>query len=165
MRAESESEQSTSFSRGSYCLWWRLRRTSSVRELLFWSNSDPICNCVRKNGLQQHHVKICKYGICMEMWKIFSIPYIKFSIPFHTWVIPYSVPIFSFHSIFHSLPFPAIVCPDSHCRIRHTFNNCRYRFCLLLQSNCDGTGPFFSTHFVGWLVMSSSVKCWEHMHE
>jgi len=25
-----------------------------------------ICSTVRKTGLQQHHVKICKYGICME---------------------------------------------------------------------------------------------------
>jgi len=96
MRAESESEQSTSFSRGSYCLWWRLRRTSSVRELLFWSNSDPICNCVRKNGLQQHHVKICKYGICMEYGKFF---------PFHTSNFPFRSILESFHIPYRFFPF------------------------------------------------------------
>jgi len=32
-----------------------------------------------------------------------------------------------------------------------TVNNCHFRFCLLLQSNCNRTAPFFSTHFIGWL--------------
>jgi len=41
-----------------------------------------LCLTERKTGLQKHDVKICKYGI----WKIFSIPHIKFSISFH---IPY----------------------------------------------------------------------------
>jgi len=52
-----------------------------------------ICSTERKTGLQQHHVKMCKYGI----WMICSIPYIKSSIPFHTWAIPYR--FFSFHSM------------------------------------------------------------------
>jgi len=32
-----------------------------------------ICSAERKTGVQQHKVKMCKYGI----WKICSIPYIK----------------------------------------------------------------------------------------
>jgi len=43
MRTESESEQATSFSRPQNCLWRRLRRTPSVRELQFKSNSDSVC--------------------------------------------------------------------------------------------------------------------------
>ena len=65
-----------------------------------------ICSTERKTGLQQHHVKMCKYGICMEYGKF--VPFHRSNLPFHTSAIPYSIPIFSFHSIFHTdffLPF------------------------------------------------------------
>jgi len=59
-----------------------------------------ICSTERKTGLQQHHVKIRKYGICME--------YRRF-VPFHKYLS---------HSIFHTdfflpfhIPFHTIVCP------------------------------------------------------
>ena len=68
-----------------------------------------ICSTERKNGLQQHHVKMCKYVICMEYGRIGSIPYIKSSIPylghfiFHTDIfLPFHIP---FHTIpYHSMP-------------------------------------------------------------
>ena len=43
-----------------------------------------ICSTERKTGLQQHHVKMCKYGICMEYGRFGSIPYIKSFIPYHS---------------------------------------------------------------------------------
>ena len=65
-----------------------------------------ICSTERKTGLQQHHVKMCKCGICVEYGRFGSIPYIKSSIPCLS------------HSIFHTnffLPFHTIVCPDGCC--------------------------------------------------
>ena len=41
-----------------------------------------ICSTERKTGLQQHHVKMCKYGICMEYGRF--IPFHTSNLPFHT---------------------------------------------------------------------------------
>jgi len=60
-----------------------------------------ICS-TEKNGLQQHNVKICKYSICMEYGRF--VPFHTSNLPSHPYAIPYSIPIFSFHSIFHSIP-------------------------------------------------------------
>jgi len=40
------------------------------------------CLTERKTGLQQRHVKICKYGICMEYGRFF--PFHTSNLPFHT---------------------------------------------------------------------------------
>ena len=50
-----------------------------------------------------------QYGIGMEVWKIafHSILEIFHSIPF--WHLPYSLPKFPFHSIFHSIPYHALL--------------------------------------------------------
>jgi len=64
------------------------------------------CLTERKTGLQQHHVKICKYGIGMEHGRFF---------PFHTC-----------HSMFHTnfyLPFHAIVCPACNVAVTHKERN------------------------------------------
>ena len=63
----------------------------------------------RKTGLHQHHVKMCKYGICIEYGRFRSIPHIKSSIPYLSHSIFHTD--FSFHSIFNSIPFHTIVCP------------------------------------------------------
>jgi len=41
-----------------------------------------ICSIERKNGLQQHHVKMCEYGICMEYGRF--VPFHTSNLPFHT---------------------------------------------------------------------------------
>ena len=41
-----------------------------------------ICSTERKTGLQQHHVKMCKYGVCMEYGRF--IPFHTSNLPFHT---------------------------------------------------------------------------------
>ena len=49
-----------------------------------------------------------KIAYCMKLvWKygrLSSISFLKYSIPF--WYLPYSIPKFPFHSIFHSIPCP-----------------------------------------------------------
>jgi len=70
MRAESESEQVTSFSRHALS-----SRNTVLVELRL---SLQLCLTERKTGLQQHHDKMCKYGI----WKIFSFH--TSNLPFHT---------------------------------------------------------------------------------
>jgi len=41
-----------------------------------------LCLTERKTGLQQHHVKMCKYGICMEYGRF--LPFHTSNLPFHT---------------------------------------------------------------------------------
>jgi len=62
----------------------------------------------RKTGLQQHHVKIRKYGICMVYVRFF--PFNTSDFPFHTWVIP-CIPYRFFPSIpYHSMPCLGYAC-------------------------------------------------------
>ena len=71
-----------------------------------------LCLTERKTGLQQHHVKMCKYGICMEYGRF--LPFHTSNLPFHTWAIPYSVPIFflPFHIPFHTIPYHSMPWPE-----------------------------------------------------
>jgi len=56
-----------------------------------------ICSTKIKIGLQQHHVKTCKYGICMEYGRF---------VPFHTSNLPFHIPCRFFPSIpYHSMPW------------------------------------------------------------
>jgi len=41
-----------------------------------------ISSTERKTGLQQHHVKMCKYGICMEYGRF--VPFHTSNLPLHT---------------------------------------------------------------------------------
>ena len=53
---------------------------------------------------QQHHVKMCKFGICMEYGRF--VPFHTSNLPFHTWAVRYPIPISSFHTIsYHSMPW------------------------------------------------------------
>ena len=76
-----------------------------------------ICSTKRKTGLQLHHVKMCKCGICMECGRFFhsihqifhsilephSIFHTDFFLPFHT--IPY-----------HSMPWRWLACHRTLCQ-------------------------------------------------
>jgi len=64
-----------------------------------------ICSTERKTGLQQHHVEMYKYGICMKYGRFGSIPYIKSSIPYLGHSIFHTDIFFPFHTI------PYHVCP------------------------------------------------------
>jgi len=63
-----------------------------------------ICSTERKTGLQQHHVKMCKYGICMEYGIFGFIPYIKSSIPY----LGHSTFHANFFLPFHTIPYYAL---------------------------------------------------------
>jgi len=67
------------------------------------SRTQTVCLTERKTGLQQHDVKICKYGICMEYGRFF---------PFHTSNFPFHSILESFHIPYRFfLPFHTTVCP------------------------------------------------------
>ena len=59
---------------------------------------------------RHRYVFFCKYNARNLVWnwygRLSSIPFLKSSIPF--WHLPYSIPKFPFHSIFHSIPCPGL---------------------------------------------------------
>jgi len=114
-----ESELVTSFVCRRYCLWRRLRRTPSVYELLFLSNSDFVCWYVQMKEKPDFSNAMLKCASMEFVWnKEDFVPFHPSNLPFHTWAIPYSIPIFPFQSI----PFHTVVCPAQRTSI--TFTRC-----------------------------------------
>jgi len=101
MRAESESEQAISFSASTLLFVTEITKNAlSLRNtVLDGAQTLQLCFNWKKNRTSVTPCQNMQVWNLYGIWKIFSIPYIKFSFPFHTWVIPYSIRIFSFHSI------------------------------------------------------------------
>ena len=76
-----------------------------------------ICSTEGKTGLQQHHVKICKYGIFMEYGRF--VPFHTSNLSFHSTLKPFHIPYRFFPSIPYSIPYHSMPCPISVCLRRY----------------------------------------------